>query len=99
MHAGVLDAFSVQEAILRLMASLDGVKRSPLAPELVLECRNLQALAEARLIVHTYFAWALGLATHVMGNVISRETPADVLIVEPGSPPIVCDALEVFRLD
>ena len=95
----MLDAFSVQEAILRLMASLDGVQRSSLAPDLVIECRNLQALGEVRLLLHTYFAWAMGLALHVTGNVISRETPADVLIVEPGSPPVVCDTLELFRLD
>ena len=97
--AGVTDAFSTQEAMLRLMSSAEGVSRSRLAPDIVLECQTLKALADARLMLHTYFPWAMGLASHVTGNVISRETPADVLIMEAGSPPAVCDSLELFSLD
>ena len=85
--------------MLQLMASAEGVSRSELAPDLVLECQSLKALADARLILHTYFSWALGLASHVTGGVISRETPADVLIIEAGSATSVCDSLELFSLD
>ena len=97
--AGVEHAYSAQEAMLQLMSSIEGVSRSRTAPDLVLECETLKALADARLILHTFFPWALGLATHVTGNVISRELPADVLVVEPGSPPGVCDSLDIFGLD
>ena len=85
--------------MLQLMSSAEGVSRSRLAPDLVLECQTLKALADARLMLHTYFPWAMGLASHVTGNVISRETPADLLTMEAGSPPGICDSLELFSLD
>ena len=93
------DAPTVLEGMLRLMASLEGVSRSEKAPNNVLIFDTGSAMGEARLAVHTFFAWAIGIAPHVTGTVFSRAQPAEMALVEKGSPFDVSNTLQFFVID